>query len=147
MYNDTITIFNRKITREGTVWYPTVAEGVQFSWDAAPAPSGYGWKRDDRATVLIPYVSTEGTALVAGKLYLPPKMWQRVEQPELYVTFADGEDFDFFLHGRWPEQEPVDDSGWPGGFYDHLCRTRDGVFAVSGVHRYNALPHFEVSGR
>lgn len=147
MYEDTVTIFNRKVTEAGTVWYPTVAEGVQVSWDAAPAQAGYGWKQDDKAVALIPYIPQEGTPAVAGKLYLPPKMWQKVEEPDLYVTFTGGEDFDFFLLGLWPDGEPVGDGQWAGGFYDHLCRTRDGVFVVTGVHRYGALPHFEVTGR
>lgn len=147
MYQDTVTIFNRKITQAGAVWYPTVAEGVQLSWDAAPAAAGYGWKQGDRAVVLIPYVPMEGTPMVAGKLYLPPKMWQRVDEPELYVTFTGGEDFDFFIQGPWPDGEPVEDGKWDGGFYSHLCRIRDGVFAVTGCHKYNALPHFELTGR
>ncbi len=147
MYDDTVTVFNRKITETGPIWYPTVIEGVQFSWDAAPAPASYGWKRDDRAAVLVPYVPMEGAPLVAGKFYLPPKMWQRAAQPELYVTFAGGEDHDFFILGEWIDPEPAEDSRWPGGFYGHLCRTRDGVFAVTGVHKYGALPHFEITGR
>lgn len=147
MYQDTVTIFNRKITQKGAVWYPTVAEGVQLSWEAAPAAAGFGWKQNDRAAVLIPYIPQEGTPAVAGKLYLPPKMWQRVDEPELYVTFAGGEDFDFFILGAWPELEPVEDAQRPGGFYEHMCRTWDGTFAVTGVHKFNALPHFELTGR
>lgn len=147
MYDDTVTIFNRKITQEGAVWYPTVTEGVQVGWDAAPAHAGYGWKQDDEIVALIPYIPLEGTPAVAGKLYLPPKMWQRAEQPELYVTFTGGEDFDFFILGGWPDETPVEDSRWTDGFYDHMCRTRDGVFAVTGVHKYHALPHFALTGR
>ncbi len=147
MYGDTVTFFNRKATENGPVWYPTQAEGVHLVWDAAPAPAGYGWKQADRATVFVPYVTTEGAPLVAGKLYLPPKMWQKADQPELYVTFAGGEDHDFFIQGPWPGPDPVEDSQWPGGFYDYMCRIHDGVFAVTGAHKYGALPHFEIAGR
>lgn len=147
IYNDTITIFNRRTAGEETLWYPTVIEGVQLSVGQAQAAAGYGWKQAGQTVALVPYVPMEGTMTVGGKIYLPPKMWQRADEPELYVTFAGGEDFDFFLPGAWPEAGPFADGMWPGGFYEHLCRTRDGVWAVESVHRYGALPHFEIAGR
>ena len=147
MYEDVVTVFNRKRTESGVIWYPTVIEGVQLSRGRTGALAGYGWKQAGQTAVLVPYVPGEGTCTVAGKIYLPPKMWQRVEEPELYITFTDGEDFDFFIPTAMPETEPVPDSTWPEGFYEHMCRERDGVFAVGGVHRYRALPHFEITGR
>ncbi len=122
-------------------------EGVQLSVERAQAAAGYGWKQSGRTVALVPYAPTEDVMTVGGKIYLPPKMWQRAEEPELYVTFAAGEDFDIFLPGPWTQTAPFGDGMWPGGFYEHLCRTRDGVFAVESVHRYRALPHFEIVGR
>ncbi len=147
IYNDTITIFNRKKGQEGDVWYPTVIEGVQLSVERVQAAAGYGWKQTGETVALIPYVPLDGALTVKGKIYLPPKVWQKADEPELYVTFAQGEDFDFFVPGAWPEDEPVTDGTWPEGFYEHLCRERDGVWAVGSVHRYGALPHFEIVGR
>ena len=147
MYRDTITIFNRRTAGGETMWYPTVIEGVQLSVERALAAAGYGWKQAGRAVALAPYTPTEDVMTVGGKIYLPPKMWQRAEEPELYVTFTAGEDFDIFLPGPWTQTAPFGDGMWPGGFYEHLCRTRDGVFAVESVHRYRALPHFEIVGR
>lgn len=147
IFEDVVTVFNRKRSEEGTVWYPTVIQGVQLGWERAGGLAGYGWKQADRAAVLIPYVPMEGASTVAGKIYLPPKMWQRVREPELYVTFTEGEDFDFFIPEAWTEAESVPDGQWPEGFYEHMCRERDGVFAVGSVHRYGAIPHFEIEGR
>ena len=147
MYDDTVTIFNRRKTDQGTVWYPTVVEDVLFRWERTAATAGYGWKSQDKAVVMIPYTRVAGAMMVAGTIYLPPKLWQSVSEPQCHMTIAEGEEFDFFLWGSWPEEGPVADSQWPGGLYEHLCRERDGVFAVGSVSRYSALPHFEVVGR
>ncbi len=147
VYEDVITVFDRWERDGRLLWYPTVIEGVHMDAAAAVGAAKYGQKLDGRASVLIPYFRVEGAVTLAGKLYVPPKLWQRVEEPELYVTFTGGERFDFFIAGPWEQPGPVEDEAWPGGFYGHMARERDGVFAVAEVYRYNALPHFEVVGR
>ena len=147
MYEDVVTLFNRKVTDAGVLWYPTVIEGVHVAPESVAAEAGYGRARDDRAAVLIPYVWAGGAPCVGGKTYVPPKLWQKVEEPAAYVTFAGGEDFDFFITENWLGTEPVEDGAWPGGFYGYLAGQRDNVFAVTAVSRYKALPHFEVTGR
>ena len=147
MYKDTVTVFNRRTESGKVLWYPTVIEGAHVDKTDAAGPGRYGWTQGGRAAVLIPYFRAEGAPTVAGKLYLPPRLWRRVETPEMYVTFAPGDEFDFFITGAWDGAAPVDDGQWPGGFYDGLCRERDDVYAVAAVCRYDALPHFEVTGR
>ena len=147
MYEDVVTVFNRRVENGGIRWYPTVIEGVQLSEQFAAGKAGYGRGRDSRAAVLIPYIRLDGAPTVAGKIVLPPKLWQRTDEPGLYVTFAAGEDFDLFLAGDWQSTEPVEDGAFPEGFYAHMANRRDDVYAVTEVCRYNALPHYEVTGR
>lgn len=147
MYEDVVTVFNRRVEDGKTQWYPTVIEGVHLAENCGAAEAGYGRGRDCRAAVLIPYIRMEGAPTVAGKLVLPPKLWRRVEEPAMYVTFAGGEDFDFFVGEDWLSTDPVDDGAFAGGFYSHMALTRDDVYAVTAVCRYDALPHFEVTGR
>lgn len=147
MYEDIVTVFNRRVENGRTRWYPTVIEGVHVDREAAAGEAGYGRRYEGRAAVLIPYARIEGAPFVAGKMFLPPKMWRRAEGPEMYVTFAGGEDFDFFVTEDWQSTDAVDDDAWPGGFYAALARERDDVFAIAAVCRYGALPHFELTGR
>lgn len=147
MYEDTVTVFNRRVEEGKTTWYPTVIEGVHVDCSFAAASAGYGCGRDCKAAVMIPYIRMEGAPAVAGKLFLPPKLWRRVDEPAMYVTFTGGEDFDFFVTEDWVGTDPVEDGAYDGGFYGYMARTRDDVFAVAEVCRYDALPHFEVSGR
>ena len=147
MYEDTVTIFNRRTDAGRTLWYPTVIEGVHVDMSLGAARAAYGRGRDCRAMALIPYFRTEGAPVVAGKLFLPPRLWRQTDCPEMYVTFAGGEEFDFFIPEDWGSAQPVEDDAWDGGFYGHMARSRGDVFAVDAVCRYNALPHFEITGR
>ena len=85
--------------------------------------------------------------IVGSKSYLTPLLWQAVADPTKALTFQSGESFDFFVEGTWPDSAPIRDADWPGGFYNHLVRTRDGVYAVSAAAQYSVIPHFEVMGR
>ena len=51
MYEDVVTLFNRKVTDAGVLWYPTVIEGVHVAPESVAAEAGYGRARDDRAAV------------------------------------------------------------------------------------------------
>ena len=143
MFEDVVTVFNRK----EDLWYPTVLKGVEVQAVRSAEPAEYGGREAGRVTVLAPYIQQEGAAVIAGKTYLPPKSWRQMEQPEKYITFATGEQFDFFLHGLWEGTEPVRDDDWPEGFFGRMDRERDGVYAIASAARYEALPHFEIEGR
>ena len=140
MFDETITLFNRR----GDEWYPTVIEGVQLNTDRGSITARYGRECEDRAVLLAPYADDD---VVAGKTYLEPKKWRRLDEPGAFITFAGGEDFDFFLAGAWEGAGPVDDADFPRGFYDHMNRARDGVYAVTSVSKFNTIPHLEVTGR
>ena len=143
MLQDVVTVFNR---RDG-LWYPTVLEGVHIQRRAAVEEDRLGTRRADEVLVLAPYTVEEGRITVGGKEYLPPRQWRRAAAPEGAVTFTCGEAFDILLLGRWEEDGPAEDSRWPEGFYGWLDRERDGVYALAAVKRFDALPHFELTGR
>ena len=107
------------------MWYPTVVEGVKLL--------------RDRGVLLAPVID----GAVGGKVYVPPKVWAALETPEEAVTFAAGAAFDFILEGTW-DNGPVRDGDYPRGFYDHMNRVYDGVYAVAAVSRFDTIPHLEV---
>ena len=143
MYQDTVTVFNRR----GEMWYPTVLHGVDLNVDKAAIVSKFGAQCNDRALLHVRY-DWDGGAVVGGKPYLTPKIWQGLEDPGAAITFTSGEKFDFFIEGEWPEPGPVDDGAYGAkGFYDYINRTRDGVYAITSVSRFSVIHHFEVTGK
>ena len=139
MFQDTVTVFNRR----GDVWYPTVLKGVKLLVDRAGIAARYGAQANDKAVLLAPL--TDGS--LGGKAYVTPKVWAELEEPETAVTFAAGEEFDFLLAGAWPDGVVPDGDYGPRGFYDFMNRTRDQVYAVTSVSRFDTIPHLEVTGR
>lgn len=135
MYNDTVTLFNRG---DGE-WYPTVLKGVNLNMDKAAINHQYGEKSADSAILNIPYT---GDKIVAGKPWKPPKEWDGSDS----ITFQTGNDFDFFWLGEWTEGT-VADADYKGGFYQHMNKTHDYVFAISAVAWFTVIPHFEVVGK
>ncbi len=146
MYQDTVTLFNRRREPDGDVWYPTVLRGVDLNVDHAALVAKYGSSCNDKAVLHIRYGWHDGR-VVGGKDYLTPMLWRRAEDPAGAITLQSGEDFDFFIEGAWPDETPVKDDDWPGGFYAHMVQTRDGVYAVSSAAKYSVIPHIEVMGR
>ncbi len=146
MYQDTVTLFNRRRDKTGDTWYPTVLQGVDLNVDHAALVAKYGSSCNDKAVLHIRYGWHDGP-IIGSKSYLTPLLWQAVADPTEMITFQSGESFDFFIEGTWPDEKPINDADWPGGFYNHLVRTRDGVYAVSAAAQYSVIPHFEVMGR
>lgn len=145
MYRDTVTLFDQRRDKSGDItWYPTVLEGVDLHEDRAAIVARFGEQCDDTALLHVKY---SAGPTVCGKPYLEPKAWQAAEDPAAAVTFATGEAFSFFVKGGWEDTSPIDDDAYTEGLYEHLCRTRDGVYAVRSVSKYGIIPHFEVTGR
>ena len=148
MFNDTVTIFNRRKDPAGDMWYPTVLRGVELQTDRAAIVAKYGAQSADRALLFIHFREDENGQKIAGKkAYLPPKAWQAREDPSGTFTFTPGEAFDFFLDGAWLNEEPVADNAHAKGLYNYLNQTRDGVYAVNQVSVFKVIPHVEVTGR
>ena len=140
MYNDTVTIFNRKHSRKGDSWYPTVLEGVNLNMDRATIQKQYGEGAQDLALLNI--------RLPAKKPWKPPKEWSALDDPSTAITFASGERFDFFWLGEWPDEKPINDDDYEEGFYNLMNDEHDFVFAVSSVNGpFSVIPHLEVTGK
>lgn len=146
MHKDTITLFNRKPGErgQGDTWYPTVIKGVNLNIDRAAILAKYGAESQDNAMLSVPYKRDGETILVAGKPWMPPKAWDRTVDS---ITFASGNDFDFFWQGEWDGGIVTDADYQDEGFYNYMNRTHDFVFAVSSAAMYSVIPHFEIMGK
>lgn len=150
MYNDTITIFNRKIDDNGDYWFPTVLHNVHLNTDRAAILARYGESTQDTATLNVRYRLVDGVAMIGDKTWLPPKEWEKLDDVSQHITFKSGDTFDFFIKGEWPGVNPISNDEYMdlNGFYNYMNKEYDFVFAVSSVGGpYSVIPHFEIMGR
>lgn len=144
MYQDTITLFNRKSGgASGDTWYPTIIRNVDLNIDRAAILTKYGAESQDNAALHIRYQKSENDILISDKRWMSPKEW---DQSDNTLTFSGGTQFDFFWKGEWIG-DVVKDTDYGEGFYDYMNRTHDYVFAVASVAMYSVIPHFEIMGR
>ena len=148
MYNDTITLFNRHKSYSGDMWYSTVLSGVNLIIDKAAIIAKYGAEAKDNAVLNIKYQVVDGSRIIGGKIWLPPKEWGRQSEDMLCktLTFADGQAFSFFYAGEWPDTEPISDNDYTEGFYNYIKSRYDYAFAITSVSMYEVIPHFETMG-
>lgn len=151
MYSQTITIFNRREGSEGDTWYPTILSGVHLEMDRAAILAKYGAESADSASLHVPYIGDDdGNCVICGKLWLPPKEWEKQLDHSKSITFTSGDRFDFFWLGDWGNTDPVYDTDFPADmdFYTHMNRLYDYVFAISSVGGpYRLIPHFQIMGK
>lgn len=140
MYSDTVTLFNRRHDRNGDTWFPTVLKNINVNMDKGAIIAQYGEQAQDNALLNV--------RLPSEKLYYPPKEWVALEDPANGITFASGQQFDFFWLGEWPDDAPISDDDYTEGFYDYMNKRYDHVFAVSSVNGpFTVIPHLEVTGK
>lgn len=144
MYQDTITLFNRKPGERGhgDTWIPTVIKGVNLNIDRAAILAKYGADSQDNVALHIRYTKDGDNIIVAGKPWMSPKEWDKTEDS---VTFNP--DGDFFIKGEWDGGIVSDTDHGPDGFYAKMNREHDFVFVVSSVALYSVIPHFEIMGK
>lgn len=150
MYNDTVTLFNRKEGREGDTWYPTVIRNADLNIDKAAIVAKYGPEATDTAVLHIRYRNQDGKKMIGEKQWLPPKRWENLLDYSKAITFADGNRFDFFWLGDWGDEDPVKDIEYVSDtdFYTYMNKTHDFVFAISSIGGpYSVIPHFEIMGK
>lgn len=146
MYQDTITLFNRKPGERGQpdTWYPTVIKDVNLNIDRAAILAKYGAESQDNAMLSIRYNRKDGEIQIGGKPWMPPKEWDKTIDS---LTFTGGKNFDFFWNGEWTGGIVSDSDYGDEGFYNYMNRENDYVFAVSSVAMYSVIPHFEIMGK
>ena len=146
MYTDTITLFNRKPGErgQGDTWYTTVIKGVNLNIDRAALLAKYGENSQDNAYLGIHYKKENGGVVVADKPWMSPSKWDKTEDS---ITFASGNDFDFFWAGEWAGGIVTDADYLDEGFYNFLNRTEDYVFAISKVAIHTVIPLIEIWGK
>lgn len=149
MYNDIVTVFNRKIDDTGDYWYPTVLHNVHVNVDRAAMLAKYGETSADSAALNVRYQLRDGAKIIEEKRWLLPKEWEKQGNPSEYITFKSGDTFDFFIVGEWASVNPINNDEYAdlNGFYNYLNKTYDYVFAISSVGEYSVIPHFEILGR
>lgn len=155
MYNDTITLFNRVPNRvHGDRWYPTVIHGVDVNMDRAAIIKAMKQDTGDSVKLHVKYTKDADGMLIGGKRYALPKEYSKVAEPQNYITFKSGKNFDFFYVGEWANENPIDDEDYAGsntpydGFYDYMNSEYDNVFAITTVSgAYSVIPHFEILGK
>ena len=148
MFNDTVTIFNRQSSRSGSIWYPTVLHNVNLNIDKSAIIAKYGANSNDAAILNVHFQKDGPDIYVDGKIWKPPVEWTNSIDKASVVTFASGQQFDFFWFGEWPDTNPVDDSDCGDNFYQYMKDNYDFVFAITAVGGpYTVIPHFEIMGR
>lgn len=142
MYQNTITLFNRY----GSNWYATILNNVDLNVDRACIAAKYGESSKDNAKLHIKYIKNDDVIVIGTKRYLKPKEYanQTEEQARNTLTFRSGDDFDFFVLGVWDGDSVISDDDFTDGFYNHINKVYDGVFAITSVGRYSLIPHFEI---
>ncbi len=149
MYAEKITLFNRYKSSLGDIWYPTVLHGVNLIMDKAAIISRYGAESKDNAILNVRYMNVTDKKMIDGKEWMAPKEWKRQSEdmlPDL-LTFTSGTAFDFFMLGDYGSTEPVADSNYTDGFYNHINKEYDFVFAITSATHFSVIPHFEITGK
>lgn len=150
MYNDTVTHFCRYIDqRKNITWYPSVLRNVNLNLDKAAIIAKYGAESKDNAILNVRYHFVDGNKMVGNKIWLSSKEWDRQTNDLLSgsLTFTDGQEFDFFYVGEWPDEKPIGNEDYGiDGFYNYMNKYYDYVFAITSVAQYSVIPHFEIMG-
>lgn len=146
MYTDTITLFNRYKSSAGDIWYPSVLHHVNLNMDKASIIAKFGAESKNKAILNIKYNNVDGKKQIKDKIWLPQKEWKQQEETLLgsSLTFANGQQFDFFFVGEYESKEPIVDGDFKDGFYNHMNSKYDFVFAIVESSFYTAIPHFEI---
>ena len=150
MYDDVVTLFNRYENTAGDIlWYPSVIEGANLLIDKSSVVATYGENSRDEAILNIRYHLLGVTKMIGSKKWIPPKQWKNhTEEAEFdTLTFNAGESFDFFMLGKWDNAAPIPNSEYKNGFYNHMKKQNDYVFAITSVSCFKLIPHFEITGK
>ncbi len=152
LYKQTVTVFNRKTIEGSIYWFPHVIPNVHLIMDKSIIISTYGEQSADNVRLHIRYVNSENGPSIkdksgSGLVYMEPKVFAKYGEFETNISFAPGDNFDFFIEGEYEDLDEIDDSKYRNGFFNYMNKTHDNVFAITTVSKFNLLPHFEIGGK
>ena len=168
MFSNTITVFNYHKPTDS--WYATVFHGVNLSnRSTANATAERGHVNNSSISVTIRVRSGSSSMILdpfgigggtiadetkihykdkftpVDKIYVPPKEFEKLSDPNNYFTFKP--ECDFMMIGDHPIDFPEPDDRGMDGFYNEMNTEHDGVFMISSAEYFTLLPHFEIGGR
>lgn len=146
MYTDTVTIFNKHKTSQGTMWFPTVLHNVDLNTDKGANVAKTGLESADTAKLHVRYEMVGDAIIIAGKPYKRPKEWTAQSETGFptSLTFSSG---DMIMRGEYVET-PINDMDFKNGFQDYLNKAYDDVYLITTVGGpYKLIPHFEIGGK
>lgn len=136
LFDKTITVFNRA-DGEGVlsddVWFATVLDHVRVVETKGTANNSAGLSETDTVSIHIMEKYLE-------KPYLDPKAWSKLLDKTEAFTLTQGHDFIVIGDCSEVSTDAID-------FYQTMKNTYDGVYRITNVSKYTAIPHFEVGGR
>lgn len=133
MFGDVVTVFNYLNGK----WLPTVLSGVELQFKSGINEKNSGVSSNDNALL---FVHINGD-FIGDKKYLSPKVFQRSDDTENSVTFAEG---DFFVVGEF--SEIVNEEDYIDSYFSYMCKQCDYCYKITSVKRFKGIPHFEIGG-
>lgn len=140
MFSDTVTLFCRKEQGGVTTWYPRLITHADFNSAHSTLMSTSGDIPSDAVKL---HVRLDG-GMIGGWEYTAPKNWNAADDVADIISVKSGNEFDFFMLGEWGGDSVVNDDDYTLGFYNHMNKEYDGVYAVKSVAVYSVIPHIEV---
>ena len=133
MVGDVVTVFNYLNGK----WLPTVLSGVELQFKSGINEKNSGVSSNDNALL---FVHINGD-FIGDKKYLSPKAFQRSDDTENSVTFAEG---DLFVVGEF--SEIVNEEDYIDSYFSYMCKQCDYCYKITSVKRFKGIPHFEIGG-
>lgn len=139
MFNDIVTVFNN---HKGC-WYAHMIRGVDYGSTASAGSTKLnGITKSDRVIVLIRSDADKHISSDVTLQYVPPKVYERLENVEGHITFKPQDSF--ILIGEYNGAEPISDDDYEAGFFDYMNSMYDNVFMISSAAYFGLIPHFEI---
>lgn len=135
MFKDIVTIFN--YCKNTGKWYPTVLKNVELQTKNGITEKDSGVSSSDN-TLLFVHCSGD---FVGSKRYLSPKAWQRSDNKDDFVTFAED---DFFVVGKF--FEIVNEEDYEDSYFTYMSENYDYCYKITSVKRFKGISHFEIGG-
>lgn len=140
MFQDTVTLF--QLDEQKEVWYPVVLKDCEAQIKTGMDANENGTQNQDAAKLFITYTLKDNHMQIENKEIITPRQWEsRIDKSDC-ITFKEG---DFFAIGDMGN-EPLSESAYENGVYEHMRNTMDFVYRIVSVSYYKVIPSIEVGG-